>query len=114
QQAFIEAMLRQLRSAPDDPLALDRYARILGQHAQVDSTLDLTHLVDLAHQLRSVDPSKVDARILVTELANGSTVSPAPHASDAARAFLVDGPPPPEPLPPLAPLPDNPFQAQPC
>ena len=114
QEAFIQAVLRQLHDAPADPLALDRYARILGDHGQVDSSLDLTHLIDLARELKNVDPSKVDARILVIELNNGGTVSPAPYASDAARAFLEDGTPPPGPIAPLETLPDNAFQAQPC
>ena len=114
QQAFIEAVLRQMHSAPDDPLALDRYARILGDHAQVDSSLDLTHLVDLASQLRSIDPAKVGATLLVTELFDGATVSPAPYASDAARAFLVDGTLPPAPRGPLVAPAVGTFGAAPC
>ena len=94
QQAFVAAALAQLGNAATAPLSLDRYARILGDHAVVDDTLDFSHLIALAKQLRNVDPANVSALTFPSSSStlNGANVLTASAADvDLARQFLLNG-----------------------
>lgn len=94
EQAFITAALTQLSSSATDPLTLDRYARILGDHAVLDDKLDFTHLVALGRELRNVAPNAIESFTLPSTPAtqNGAAVLISSAAdADMARRFLIDG-----------------------
>jgi LCP family protein required for cell wall assembly len=94
QQAFIAAALARLGDAATDPLAFDRYARILAKHAVLDDSLDLEHLVALARQVHGVDPASVAALTFPASMStvNGRAMLIAtPADAGAAREFLVSG-----------------------
>jgi anionic cell wall polymer biosynthesis LytR-Cps2A-Psr (LCP) family protein len=103
EEAFVAVALSQLSNAATDPVALDRYADILGDHALLDDTLDFTHLVALARELHGVDPAAIESLAFPSTPAikDGAAVLTSTAAdADAARRFLIDGTRPTSLIPP--------------
>jgi LCP family protein required for cell wall assembly len=91
QQAFVTAVFGRLHELATDPLALDRYARILADHAVLDDKLDLGHLIELGRQFRNIDPAKVAALTLPStpiSINGAALLESTSSGRDIARQFL--------------------------
>lgn len=58
-QGILAAAVAQLAAEADDPLAIDRFSRILADHAVLDDGLTLGRLVDIGRQLAAAGPGGV-------------------------------------------------------
>jgi hypothetical protein len=112
-QVVLQAALAELADVGPDPVALDRLARTLADHAVLDSGLSLRRLVELASAVGD-GPGLADATVVPIAVGeeNPYLLVLAEGAADTFEAFgapatttttVADGEsirPPPQPLPP--------------
>jgi LCP family protein required for cell wall assembly len=63
-QALLGAAIAGLAQIGSDPVALDRFSRILADHAVLDERLSLTRMVALGHRLAAAGPARTTSAYL--------------------------------------------------
>jgi LCP family protein required for cell wall assembly len=63
-QALLTAAVAQLAGTGGDPASIDRFSRLLADHAVVDAGLDLREMIDIGRRLAATDPSALDPTTL--------------------------------------------------
>jgi LCP family protein required for cell wall assembly len=87
-QSLATIALGTLASADTDPAALDRYSRILADHAALDRGLSLRRLVELGQALASAGPTGTTADRLPVEQATNADGANVLHLAVGATDVL--------------------------
>lgn len=86
--AVATAAVTSLAGAGTDPLDLDRYSRLLADHAVLDSELSLERLADLGRRLAAAGPAHLGGDVVPVEQVRGAGGAAALKLAPGAGALL--------------------------